>query len=605
MRWNTISFVTIWCIGLFTTSFSDANQAYVKKFSTYTYWLKNIPISTNPEFLAFIESSSPLTQTLREKWLYQLAQHQDWQNFDVYYHHFEKTHAIQSIELQCQAQIAALHQGKRDEAIKNARELWLYGHSRPKACDQLFAMMINQNVFSEQLIKDRIALALNEKEYTLAHALIKQLHPSQHEAIQTLNSILENPKHIKALKPGPLSGVFYLTGLKRLISRHMDMAIQMSQTPLANHLMSASEKQNFIAEIALYKAMRSDSDAIDWINRVQANALTPKLREWRIREAIAHQRWDRIIKFIESTPLENEPCWQYWLARAYEATGKKDQAIQQYESLGQKRHYYGFLANTRLHRSLQFEQESTPPQMTKLDDYQSILNDIQQQFIHGNTWQASSMLNAFSSELPKDEQSALAYWVQNQLHWQGKAILLSHSDTLSNELALRFPLAYRTAISKFAAQYHIEEAFIYAIIRQESLFFEKIVSQAGAKGLMQIMPKTAKLVTKQARIAYQDPKELFDGEKNIHIGTAYMQQLAHQFKFHPILMTAAYNAGPKQAKYWQQHHIPQEMDQWIETLPWQETRNYLKNVIAFYAVYQYRLHQKPNLKPFLKPLVTG
>ena len=94
---------------------------------------------------------------------------------------------------------------------------------------------------------------------------------------------------------------------------------------------------------------------------------------------------------------------------------------------------------------------------------------------------------------------------------------------------------------------------------------------------------------------------IFTSNKNINIGIAYLQQLAKRFSQHPVLMAAAYNAGPRQAYYWLKNHPPKEIDVWIETLPWQETRNYLKNVTAFYVVYQYRLKQKPDMSRFLQP----
>ncbi|MGL6030090.1 MAG: lytic transglycosylase domain-containing protein, partial [Legionella sp.] len=112
----------------------------------------------------------------------------------------------------------------------------------------------------------------------------------------------------------------------------------------------------------------------------------------------------------------------------------------------------------------------------------------------------------------------------------------------------------------------------------------------------------AKLVAKQVKIPYTDQNQLFLSQKNINIGIAYLQHLMRRFGNHPILVAAAYNAGPSQVGFWLRNHPPKEIDVWIETLPWQETRNYLKNVMAFSVVYQYRLNQKPNFKHFMAPL---
>lgn len=116
------------------------------------------------------------------------------------------------------------------------------------------------------------------------------------------------------------------------------------------------------------------------------------------------------------------------------------------------------------------------------------------------------------------------------------------------------------------------------------------------------MPDTAKNVARKAQIPYKQRSQLFDENKNINIGVAYLSQLSTKFNDHPVLMAAAYNAGPRRVDYWLKNHHAKDVDIWIETLPWHETRNYLKNVLAFYAVYQYRMNKKPDLEMFFKPI---
>ena len=240
--------------------------------------------------------------------------------------------------------------------------------------------------------------------------------------------------------------------------------------------------------------------------------------------------------------------------------------------------------------------------MEVLKPYQAFIDQIELLYSTKQILQASRLTNDFISELPKEEASALVYWIDNKLQWHGKSVYLSSSELLNNQLALRFPLAYKESILLYSQKYKVAPEFIYAIIRQESGFREDATSLAGACGLMQLMPYTAKVVSKSDKIPYSDQKQLFLSQKNINIGVAYLKQLAKRFSNHPILIAAAYNAGPKQVVYWLKTHPPKEIDLWIETLPWQETRNYLKNVFAFYVVYQYRLGQKPKLNDFMEPL---
>ncbi|MDP3560880.1 MAG: transglycosylase SLT domain-containing protein [Legionellaceae bacterium] len=573
---------------------AESGQTYLNKFLTYTHWCQNLPTTIDPEFIAFIENPSPLTRKLREKWLYQLAKRKDWATYSAYYRDSTDTN------LQCYEQTALYQQGQHEQAVQNSKPLWLNGGSQPKACDDLFNLLLTHHEISEQLIEQRINLALEARNISLARYLLKQFTPPRLHDIDLLSAIHQTPTRITQLQPGALHGAFYLYGLKLLIPRNIDLAIKLGQGSNAK-IMNEAQQQVFLAHIALYKAMRNEEDAVYWLNKVKTNYYTEQLLDWEIRYAIAHHHWDKLISLINHLQNKDLPNWQYWLARAYEATGNKSQAIELYQQLGNKRNYYGFLANIRLRKRLSFENEPVNKNPDALTIYKPITDQIKSLSASRQNWLAARLLNDFISELPKEEKSALAYWVANELHWNGRSIYLSNNEVLNNQLALRFPLVYQEIIHKFSSFYQISRPLIYAIIRQESTFFEDIVSSAGANGLMQIMPRTAKIVTKEARINYSNSSELFNSEKNINIGTAYLRQLAREFHSHPVLMAAAYNAGPRQVRYWLRNHQPKEIDVWIETLPWQETRNYLKNIIAFYAVYQYRLREDPNLNEFLKP----
>ena len=382
----------------------------------------------------------------------------------------------------------------------------------------------------------------------------------------------------------------------------MEKAIQLSQTPLAQKIMTQEQKQRFLAHVALYKAMRNEPDAAIWFAKIKPAFYNEVLLEWEIRYSLIHHHWRQVVYLISKSTNKREPVNQYWMARALAALGEHETANALYQQLSVKRNYYGFLACMKLHKKMSFENEPATSNLDALQPYKQITDQIKALYLSHQIVDASRLLNDFISELPKHEKSALAYWVANHLQWHGKSIYLSTNDELNNQLALRFPLPHRNAVREYAANYQIPQEFIYAIMRQESSFQQDIVSPVGANGLMQVMPATARQVAKRANIPFTDTKQLFSSQKNIHIGTAYLQQLAHQYHKHPILMAAAYNAGPRQVNYWIKNHTPKEMDIWIETLPWRETRNYLKNIFSFYAVYQYRMQATLNLDAFIQPL---
>lgn len=184
-------------------------------------------------------------------------------------------------------------------------------------------------------------------------------------------------------------------------------------------------------------------------------------------------------------------------------------------------------------------------------------------------------------------------WIPQALHLSRKA---DHRDDVS----LRFPLSYNNFILSNADKHKLNPALIYAIIRKESYFMPNAHSPAGAVGLMQLMPSTAYKTSKQYKLEYSGREDLLHGNTNIKLGSAHLNKLHQQFDQHSILVIAAYNAGRRAVNRWipRGKNIPADI--WIETVPFYETRSYIKHVIAYYIVYQYRLGQTPNLDNIMK-----
>lgn len=578
------------------TTFALSGQAYMDRFNQFTQWYQQLPFTPTPEFLEFVKGSTPLSNKLRSKWLYELARIKDWSTYETYYQPSD------DINLVCYDQIAKFSLGQDEQALKETAALWLTGESRPQACNTLFDLFIKNKGFDEQLITQRIGIALDKRNIQLTRYLLKLYKKPRLDDVLTLNTVYQNPNSISKVTTGPFNNDIYVYGLKRLVSMNMDKALAVWDKVKNTNVLDEAHQQAFLAHIALYKAMRNSEDAQEWFAKVKPKYYNDVLLDWEIRLALKKQDWAHVALLINDSKNKDTPCWQYWLARSLEQQGKKTEAKALYEPLAKNRHYYGFLASLRLHQKPSFTNEKPVTDLTTLKAYQPVIDQISNYYYSKQSLQASRLLNDFISELPKDEASALVYWVDNYLQWHGKSVYLSNNETLNNQLALRFPLAYNDTVKHYSKQYTVPPEFVYAIIRQESGFREDVTSSAGALGLMQVMPRTASVVSKADKIAYSNSTQLYGSQKNINIGIAYLRQLSKRFSNHPVLVAAAYNAGPKQVVHWLRTHPPKALDIWIETLPWQETRNYLKNVMAFYVVYQYRLNQKPNLSLFLEPL---
>ena len=591
-RWTMSVGTVLLAIG--TVLFAD--PTYLKRFQAYQQWRENTPVQPDEQFLKFIAENKPLSKKLRNQWLFKLAEEKQWQFFLNYYQPDSST------SLQCYQAWAYYQTNQSDKAAELAKPLWLVGRSQNQACDLLFAALLKDGAFNNDLIEQRIKLALRIRNLPLSRYLLGKLTPPRLDDQATLVQIYRQPTHINHLSTAPLHDEFYLYGLKRMVSRNMDQAIKYWRHVKSKKLLNPQQQQAFLAHVALYKAIRNHNDAYYWFKKVNPEHYNNALLEWQIRYALKNRKWQRVLTLIALMPDQNDPGLLYWRARAEEKTGRKKQALEHYQQLADMRHYYGFLANTRLKKPLQFAEENPTENKELLKSYQPVLDEIQDHYKSKHYLTASRMINDFASELPKNEQSALALWVANELQWFGKSVYLSNDETLHNQLDLRFPLAHSKIIRTELKGKSLPKAFVFAIIRQESAFRAQVVSAVGARGLMQLMPKTASMVARNNQIPYQNAGELFEADKNISLGVAYLNQLHKRFNGHPALMAAAYNAGPHQVDRWLKNDTPEEIDIWVETIPFHETRNYLKNIMAFYAVYQYRLQQPAKLGYFLQPV---
>jgi len=126
-------------------------------------------------------------------------------------------------------------------------------------------------------------------------------------------------------------------------------------------------------------------------------------------------------------------------------------------------------------------------------------------------------------------------------------------------------------------------------MRSESAMAEDAISPAGAMGLMQIMPNTAKQLAGRHSISYTGPQQLMQANENIELGTTYLRELLDRFGGNPVLASGAYNAGPNAVERWMTNRRTDDPAIWVETLPYFETRDYIPRVLAFSTIYDWRL----------------
>jgi soluble lytic murein transglycosylase len=300
----------------------------------------------------------------------------------------------------------------------------------------------------------------------------------------------------------------------------------------------------------------------------------------------------------------------YWLGRSHEKIGDKKQSQQWYEEATKYlTTYYGQLAHLKIKPNENFE----------LEEQQKITDEYKKYFYKKDLVKIVYLLD----ELNKDK------YTKNILKHIANDNIGSGSEILAAELASnisRYDFAIQISkLASYEKRFHNdfnypiistpnyvngrkipESAFILSLIRQESEFDMTANSHAGAQGLMQLMPYTAKLVSKQAKLPYSRSRLTSDPEYNINLGSHYIAGLVLQYDGAYPFATAAYNAGPKRVKYWKKINKDPQKKQvdfvdWVELIKFKETRNYVQRVMENYNVYRYILEKKPiKMKDFFK-----
>jgi soluble lytic murein transglycosylase len=577
--------------------FAFNSQAYLEKFDEYRYWSTHLPPQYQPQLASFIQQPGPLATRLREKWLIYLGEKQNWPLVAAYWRPSNST------TLNCYAAYAFWHQKNRAKAIQIATPLWLQPISQPRACESIFHELSRDKNWRPVYWSKRVKLALNNNQILLARQLLRHGNYQDQKAADDFWRMHSLPEAYKRLPPGPWHGEEVLYALKRMVmlNRSNARVEQAYHDALNKHYLNDDQTQRFSAFMALYMAMRNDGKNQYWFAKLKPAYYTPSVLEWQMRYAILHHKWQQIKVSIRRQPKPYTPEQRYWLAKAESHLGQKDTANLKLKQLAKERNYYGFLASTELRQGLSFQAQAVCQNHQLLAPYQALLNEIRDAYQNKYVGKAHWLLSDFMLELPKNQQCTLVDWVGSRLNWANEAIYLSNQPHLFNQVNLRFPINYYSAINLQAKNNHLNPAFIYAVIRQESAFHPEIVSPVGAKGLMQMMPRTANLISKRYKIPYRQEKELFNPYKNIQLGSRYLADLSKTLH-HPLLVAAAYNAGPQAVNRWLKQYPAPDIVTWIDTLPWKETRNYLKNIVAFHAIYEHRLHQQTSLQHILKPL---
>ncbi len=557
---------------------------------------RRLPTAKEAELRAFLTrtADSPINARLRNLWLAQLAQQQRWKTFiDVYA-------PQESDELRCYFLRARLATGKIKDLMDDVQRMWLVAHEQPAVCDPVFEAWRRAGGMTEDLLWQRIRLAMNAGKLSLAQALALHLKTEGRAWVERWVRVHQTPaKELESAalrQDTPVTREIVRYGVLRLLKFDVDVANDRWRALKPQYAFTPEHIAHVEREIALQATHRQHPRALEWLSALKV--ADEQVVQWRARTALSQGNWDAlraVITALSPTDAQQDQ-WLYWKARALAEIGAaQDDSVYDgvvfdlFDSLAGRRSYYGFLAADRLSRDYQFNHASV--QFTEAELAQvAQLPGLQRAY--------ELLLLDRTLDARKEWLLATAHFDSRQLQvaavlahhwgWHDRAILTLAQSAGNDDMDLRFPMAYQDQVAAVSGRYQLDPAWVYGIIRQESAFMLDSRSGVGALGLMQLMPATASFTAKLIKRPFKGNSDLLDVNRNIELGSAYLKHLVDQYAGNPVLATAAYNAGPNRVNIWRPA-APQAADVWVETVPYRETREYIKRVLIYTTIFDQRL----------------
>lgn len=487
-----------------------------------------------------------------------------------------------NIKLNCFKLEAKIVQKSEEASDKHeALRLWTHGKSRPKECDPLFAMMAKKGWITKEIRLLRINKALSERQLRLAKWLAKSMDRDTKSYIKAWSEARATPISF-LMKKAKLFPQWVEVAAARLAQRNPDKILEL----LKNKKIPQSARTKAIVGAVKIMAIKLDPAAAPLLQMTLPPH--PVLDHWRVRYFVHYQRWSDVLQAISRLdPKErNQIEWTYWSSRAHAMTGNADLAEQGFLKIAESRSWYGFLASDYLGLPYDLKPRSRRPEQKVIDRVSAMpsIEIARLLFIEGLTVMARRQWNFAISKLTEEQKKASAV-LAGQWNWHSRSAVTAHQSGLTDDYALRHPLAYQKSLLKAAKRENLSVTWLWGLMRSESLFMHDIRSPAGALGLMQVMPFTGRQMAKKINMRWRGSKTLVKPWANIRLGSYYLARQLKRFN-HPALATAAYNAGPHRVARWHPK-ITMPLDSWVASIPFTETRNYVQRVLSAQVIYEW------------------
>ncbi len=559
----------------------------------YAALRRDLKTAAPAEVRSFLQSypNLPITPRLRAAWLRELGRGGDWKAFLAF-----DPGTGGGASVRCYRVQALAAAGRAAAARSRARRLWLVGYRQPPACNAAFALLGADGGPSAALVARRIVLALEAGNLAFARELADRLPPPGRTVARARIALYRDPG--LALRRAP-SAFGARAGAQRVLVAAFLRAA--ARDPAAAHAQwsrvrarwkpDAAVRARVAGAIALQAAYHALPQAEHWLAALAPAARNDVIRAWRVRNALRAGRWPTVLAAVRAMPAaqRTQPVWLYWEARALAATGHAGAADRRFRRAAAHFSYYGFLAADAAGVPYYWGDAIPAPDPALQSKVRARGGTVRALLLEraGQYRDAEEEWRALLQRLDPRARLAAAR-VARGAKWPWGALHAAVAAGVDNASTLLFPAGYRAAVERGARAAGLPAAWVLATIRRESGFKPGVCSDAGACGLMQLMPGTARWLQRRAGADRTAAGRLAEPARNVELGSAYLHYLDTRFGS-LVIGSAAYNAGPARVAQWLDGDPPAGGARWIETLPYGETRDYLQAILFNAVVYELRL----------------
>jgi soluble lytic murein transglycosylase len=549
---------------------------------------------------------SPLAESLRRDWLKSLASAGEWETFRAEH----PSLVADDTDIACYSFQERLGRGDA-EAPGEARALFNSSRETPQSCDPVFATLAAAKRITPDETWERMRRLLAANQVREAKRANELLPKSQALADRALDRAAADPsaflaREMREKRPLVSRGQKEITlfALVR-IARSKPEEASDRLLALAPRLGSSATGYAW-GQIALHAALSHHPRALDYYAMAKDAPLTESQVAWRARAGLRAGDWKTVLSAIQALPPEEARAstWRYWRARARRELGEAEASGALFKGLAREPSFYGLLAAEEAQVPVALDWHVAPPAAADLERIRALPGIQRALALYRANLDNEALREWIWALRGRDDRDLLAAAeVARLANEPDRAINTADRTVQLHDFAQRYPIPHREALAASARQWDLDESIVYSIIRQESRFMPEARSRVGAMGLMQLMPATARWVARQIPVQPFKPAMLAQPEVNIRMGSYYFRRVLDDLG-HPLLATAAYNAGPGRARRWRDER-PLEGAIYAETIPFSETRDYVKKVFANAWFYHHRLTGKPESMKQLLGTVAG